>query len=396
MNNKSVLFISHEASRTGAPIILLNLLEWLKNNSDLKFNLLINNNEGPNDALRGEFEKLCDVFIYNDKSHIKVTGPITNAINYYLSRFITRKVHFKRLKKHFENQNIGLVYSNTIVNARVLEFLSFLKCPVISHVHELDYSISYMIGNRNLEIIKKYTTRYIAAAQAVKDSLVNHYDIPDQKIDLVYEFTDLKNRGKTSYTKRDLILKELNLTEDAIIVGASGTIQWRKGPDLFIQLARAVYKRKPKVPIHFIWVGGETKGINYINLEYDIKKTGLENYIHFIGERNNPFNYFKIFDIFTLLSREDPFPLVVLENASLGKPILCFDNSGGAKEFVGNDSGFVVPYLDIEAMAEKVLELHDNNELRKKLGQNGAEKMEKQYNFERGTKKILDTIERIM
>jgi glycosyltransferase involved in cell wall biosynthesis len=60
--------------------------------------------------------------------------------------------------------------------------------------------------------------------------------------------------------------------------------------------------------------------------------------------------YFAAFDVFALVSREDPFPVVCLEAASLGKPIVCFNSSDGEKEFVENDCGFVVPDLDIEIM----------------------------------------------
>ena len=58
-------------------------------------------------------------------------------------------------------------------------------------------------------------------------------------------------------------------------------------------------------------------------------------------------DYFSIFDVFALMFREDPFPLVCLEAALLEKPNLCFARAGGASELVESDSGFVVPYLDL-------------------------------------------------
>jgi len=39
---RKILFISHEASRTGAPLILLHLLKWLnKNTENLQFDVLL-------------------------------------------------------------------------------------------------------------------------------------------------------------------------------------------------------------------------------------------------------------------------------------------------------------------------------------------------------------------
>ena len=36
-----ILFICHDACRTGAPLLLLNMLRWLKANSDLSFEVLL-------------------------------------------------------------------------------------------------------------------------------------------------------------------------------------------------------------------------------------------------------------------------------------------------------------------------------------------------------------------
>ena len=58
-------------------------------------------------------------------------------------------------------------------------------------------------------------------------------------------------------------------------------------------------------------------------------------------------------DIFLLTSREDPFPLAAIDAGILGMPIFCFDKATGIAEVV--DSSFVVPYLDVEEMANRIL-----------------------------------------
>ena len=73
--------------------------------------------------------------------------------------------------------------------------------------------------------------------------------------------------------------------------------------------------------------------------------------VHFVGELENPHPLLNACDLFCLPSREDPFPLVMLEAGALGKPMVCFDGAGGAKEFAARGAGIVVPYLDVPAMA---------------------------------------------
>ena len=120
---------------------------------------------------------------------------------------------------------------------------------------------------------------------------------------------------------------------------------------------------------------------------------GLTQYVRFVGTQPNPLNYFAAFDVFTLTSRSDSFPLVVLEAATLGKPSVCFDETGGAREFIENDCGFVVPHLDVMAMADAVLNLLGSPDLRTRLGENAKAKVQA-YDVAVAAPKIWNVIER--
>jgi glycosyltransferase involved in cell wall biosynthesis len=76
-----------------------------------------------------------------------------------------------------------------------------------------------------------------------------------------------------------------------------------------------------------------------------------------------------------LPSREDPYPLVCLEAACHGKPIVCFDGAGGMPEFVREDAGRVVPYLDAAQAGRGIVELGTDPALRAALGARGRERV---------------------
>ena len=101
----------------------------------------------------------------------------------------------------------------------------------------------------------------------------------------------------------------------------------------------------------------------------DIEKLGLQNTVRFIGEVDNPSSYYNDFDVFAMTSREDPFPLVCIEVGMLGKPIVSFDKAVGTNEVISEAGGFIVPYLDIETMAEKIMNYYNNPELVKSHGE---------------------------
>ncbi|RZK38156.1 MAG: glycosyltransferase, partial [Hymenobacter sp.] len=177
------------------------------------------------------------------------------------------------------------------------------------------------------------------------------------------------------------------------IVGAMASINWRKGPELFIEVARRVLKSNPDV--RFMWVGGKKNSPAYQEVERDVRLLGLENLIVLAGEQIDIHSYYSAFDIFLLTSREDPFPLVCLEAALAYTPVICFSKAGGMPEFVRDDAGFVVPYLDLDAMADKVLELLQNESLRQQYSKVAHDRVLKMCTIDVVGPQILQLIESI-
>lgn len=101
-------------------------------------------------------------------------------------------------------------------------------------------------------------------------------------------------------------------------------------------------------------------------------------------------------DIFVLTSREDAYPLVCLEAASLGKPILCFADSGGMPEFVENDCGIIVPYLRIDLLAQAIIQLRDDRAKLQQFGANAAYKMRAKHTVDIAAQQIYSLLEEIV
>jgi glycosyltransferase involved in cell wall biosynthesis len=107
-------------------------------------------------------------------------------------------------------------------------------------------------------------------------------------------------------------------------------------------------------------------------------------------------DYFAAMDVFVLPSREDPFPLVCLEAAAAGRPIVCFENAGGMPEFVEDDCGFVVPYMDIEAFAERLTRLIDDSQLRTRMGEAARNKVRSRHNVAVAAPLLFDAMQRTL
>ncbi|HWB63000.1 MAG TPA: glycosyltransferase [Chitinophagales bacterium] len=345
---KKILFISHDATPSGAPIVLLGLIEWLKANTDIEITVLLKDG-GP---LAKKFSELAPVYFFN----LTYAMPGNRLASFFYRRvvypFLERR-HKATLFEQLKQKNFDLIYSNTIANGSVLEFLAGLKCKVLSHIHELQFVID-CLGEENARQVVAHTQTYIAVSAQVKQHLCKRFNLPEEKIVQIPPFIDFSRVEKLkSEIDSGALKRELGIPENAFVIGCAGSLEWRKGGDIFVSTAINAVKKLPNA--YFIWVGGERDKNLLSRLRFDIEKAGLPNRILFTGYKPNPYPYFAMWDLFLLTSREDPYPLVCLENMYLQKPVVCFAGSGGGEPLVGNyQCGVAVPYMDIEEATKAI------------------------------------------
>jgi glycosyltransferase involved in cell wall biosynthesis len=117
--------------------------------------------------------------------------------------------------------------------------------------------------------------------------------------------------------------------------------------------------------------------------------------VHLCGKQPSATPYLSLFDILALVSREDPYPLAMLEAAQAERPIVCFADAGGAPEFVRDDAGIVVRYLDLRAMADAIWRLVDDASLRTALGTCAARRVREHHLVEQAGPELLRIIDEV-
>lgn len=87
--------------------------------------------------------------------------------------------------------------------------------------------------------------------------------------------------------------------------------------------------------------------------------------------------------VFVLPSRFEGFGLVIIEAMACGVPVIAFDCENGPRSIIADgETGFLIPPFDINLLAEKVMLLMNDHELRYRMGKN-AQKAASQYDIER-------------
>lgn len=357
---KRILFISHEAARTGAPILLLHLLRWYRSTHPTIRTEVLTLAPG---ELMAEFHEASEGCAHL----LPEKAPIRSGWRGRLGRLFQRSKE-NRSPRELQLQALALsdpdvVHANTVLSLGcALQFLDLMGKPakLVLHVHELQTIIREYVPN--FQQLARRVDHFIAASVLVRDELVDLWGIDVERIDVVYEFTRIKAVGSVHPVGERAVLH----------VGGSGTAHWRKGDDLFLQLALHMRKHHPTVPVHFTWVGFMSHRQQGI-LDGDLRKTGLGDRVRFIGATKDPQDTYASFDLFALTSREDPFPLVCIEVGMLGRPILCFDKATGTAEVLNQGGGQVVPYLDVGAMADAIAAYHHDRSRLQREGERARE-----------------------
>jgi glycosyltransferase involved in cell wall biosynthesis len=377
---RGILFIGHDAARAGAQIELLHFLRWFKKNGNRPFAILM----GDDGELTNDFQALADTWALN-RSRWRPDALRTKLLAAAGREIWARNAEAADLCRFAAKIQPSLIYANSIASAPIVEILA-PKIPLLSHVHELE-SYFRLHPSRALSSLLTRADKFIACSTATQKNLIEQHAVPATRIETVHESIPVNEvRAKRN---REEVFQELRIPNDASLVVGCGTIGWRKGSDLFVQLAREVSSRSNSA--YFVWIGS---GPNSAEFEYDIATSGLSDRIRLTGGVLDPADYMAATDVFALTSREDPYPLVCLEAAALEKPIVCFAGSGGMPEFVESDCGFVVPYLDIMAMADRVVSLLDAPATRRTMGITARHKVAERHDTNIVAPRILEIIER--
>jgi glycosyltransferase involved in cell wall biosynthesis len=381
----AVLFICHHTGRTGAPLGLFSLVRWLKANTRLRLHVLLRYTG----ELQRDFESVADVFVVPRLPRIAAALLRRTA-----GQAAIAQIEDRMLRRRARRLKVDLIYSNTITNTREIKALAPLGVPILCHVHELGFWIRHELGLQQALDTLPLTRRFIAAANCAQEFLVTGLGVSPETIDVIREFPFRSGQPRSAADSRPAMRQKLGIDDQIFLVGACGTVDWRKGSDLFLAIAQAVAQRPGGQLFRFIWLGGPVSGPFFRQLQHDVARAGLSEVVSFSGPSASPEGFYAACDAFLLPSREDCCPLVMLEAAAARLPILCFEQSGGAPEFVADGAGISVPYLDVRRMATTLLALARSPVWRESLGTAAAQRVELRHNGETQCRAIFAAMAR--
>jgi L-malate glycosyltransferase len=146
-------------------------------------------------------------------------------------------------------------------------------------------------------------------------------------------------------------------------------------------LIRAVGLAAGRVPELALWVVGD--GPVREELEELARELGVAERVRFWGQRMDTVGFFSAADGFAMSSVSEGLPMSLLQAMSLGLPAVVTDVGGMAEVVRLAECGLRTPVGDSQAMAESIVRLAGDAELRTELGRNGLAAYAREFTLER-------------
>jgi glycosyltransferase involved in cell wall biosynthesis len=151
---------------------------------------------------------------------------------------------------------------------------------------------------------------------------------------------------------------------DAKVVLAAGRLTPQKGYDMLIPAWKVVADAREDWHLKICGRGQRRE-----NLQRQIAEHGLERRITLAPASNDLAGEMERASIYALSSRYEGFPLVLLEAMGKGMAPVAFDCPTGPADIIDDhENGLLVPYRDVQALGEALLEMVSDDELRHRCG----------------------------
>jgi glycosyltransferase involved in cell wall biosynthesis len=283
-----------------------------------------------------------------------------------------------RLVKIFKKEKVKTLVMNLSSDLKVAGIAAKLA-GVDNIIYKRANAIPIRNTFLNRYIFSKIVTRMIANSEETKRSvLANNPNLIDpSRIQVIYPGIDLKY-------DRDSFQEPIYTREDGeIILGNAGRLSEEKGQIYLIHLAEILKKRGIKFRI---LIAGSGKLKTW--LKKQAKQRGVQDEVVFLGFIQNVEQFYSEIDIFLLTSLWEGFGYVMVEAMAEKKPVIAFDIRSSAEVVDDGNSGFLVSPGDVQAMADKVIELSKNTKLREEFGLQGYRRVENLFTIENTIKEV--------
>ncbi len=246
-------------------------------------------------------------------------------------------------------------------------------------------SVCHVKGFEKYEGRERWMARRIGVLVPMTEAVRQHctsHGVVSPRTAVVYDALD--ESGFQPQRSVADVRRELGIPDGALCAGVIGNIQEWKGQVVFAEAMAAVQHDLPES--RGLIIGGVHRAgaAYYERLQGVIRDSRLDDVVQITGFRTDIADVMNALDVIVHTSvRAEPFGRVILEGMLLGKPVIA-TAAGGVPELIcDGETGFLTPPGDVRALADRLLLLLRDAELRRRMGMQAQQWARQKFSLER-------------
>lgn len=287
---------------------------------------------------------------------------------------LLRAVRF--LRRLIREQRIEVVHSNTTAVFAGALAARLAGVPHVWHVHEIT-TRPLWFARLVARCVGWWADRAVFVSGATAQHMQQlHARLAERSLVI---HNGIRTERATSGT-RGRLRAECGWSATEVVVGMIGRINWWKGQGCLLDCAALLLPTHPA--LRFVLVGGSFAGEQTLQhaLLQRVAQQGLAGRVVLQDFRPDIGHVLADIDVFVLPSTEpDPLPTVVLEAMAAGKPVVAFAHGGVCEMVQPEQTGLLVPPVDVPALAAAIARLGDSPAERERMGAAGRLRVAQQF-----------------
>lgn len=285
-----------------------------------------------------------------------------------------------RVKKLMAEREIDLVHAHgTRACSNSFRATNKLGIPLLYTIHGWSFHQDQSNVVRN---VREYSEKFlvnrtdvnISVSQSNNRDGIERIGMPNSTV-INY---GVNTQKYNPYLPASLTREDLGLPKDKIIVGMLARLTIQKDPLTFVRAAAEVIKKEKNV--HFLLVGG---GELEDTCRKEAADLGLESNITFEAFRTDIPEVLKLVDIYCLPSLWEGLPIGILEAMTMEKAIVATPVDGTKEVITHEESGMLFNEYQEKEMADCILTLVRDSEMRDRLGKNARKIIDESFGVDR-------------
>jgi glycosyltransferase involved in cell wall biosynthesis len=201
-------------------------------------------------------------------------------------------------------------------------------------------------------------------------------------ITVIYNGFDFEELRGARTRDPQTVRREFGIGPEHTLIGYVSHLAPFKGQAVFVEAMARLIRRIPQA--RALIVGAARKSCEGFPAELcsQAARLGIEAEVIFTGMRRDIPDIMNALDIFACVSETEDFNRVMVEAMCMGKPTIISDVNGAPVVVRDGETGLLIPPRDPERLAEAMVRLVQETELRRRLGDAGRRFVETTFSIE--------------